>query len=145
MRRDTLADVAGLPSTLEEVVNGLDLVAPQRPLPCYAVLRARRKVDLVAHATICWQLRRDLVGEDVGKLTSRLVDRVVRRLQRLPRLRSKALFTADFGSAFFGRDDVSAKSTELIAYDTESPSVIKHTCTARERRGQERDLAPRGG
>ncbi|KAE8904965.1 hypothetical protein PF003_g11273 [Phytophthora fragariae] len=154
MRRDTLADVTGLPATLEEVVNGLDLVARQWPLPCYAVLRARREVDLVAHATICWQLRRDLVGEDVGKLTSRLVDRVARRLRRLPRLRSKALFTR---SALFGCDDVSAESMELITCDTESPSVIKHTCSmspalrSRRKFFQERpgrlvmDLASRGG
>lgn len=35
----------------------------------------------------------------------------------------------DFFSALFGRDDVSSDSTEIIVWDTESPSLIKHTCS----------------
>ncbi|GMF82094.1 unnamed protein product [Phytophthora fragariaefolia] len=54
MWRGALSDMAGLPATFEEFVDGLHLVSRQWPLPYHAVLRAWREVYLVANATIRW-------------------------------------------------------------------------------------------
>ncbi|KAG2762516.1 hypothetical protein Pcac1_g25675 [Phytophthora cactorum] len=54
-----------LAATLEELVNGFDLVSEQRPLPRHAVLRAGHEIDLMANSSVGWQLSWDLVRKNV--------------------------------------------------------------------------------
>ncbi|KAG3119220.1 hypothetical protein PI125_g2162 [Phytophthora idaei] len=63
-----------LEATLEELVNGFDLISRQRPLPRHAVLRAGREIDLVANSSVGWQLSWDLVRKNVRVLAGGLVD-----------------------------------------------------------------------
>ncbi|KAE8890737.1 hypothetical protein PF003_g25405 [Phytophthora fragariae] len=82
--------MASLAAAFEEVIDGLDLIPRQWPLPRHAVLRPGHEVDLVPDTSLSRKFRRNLLGEDVLELAGKRVDGVVRVLEGLPRLCSEA-------------------------------------------------------
>ncbi|KAE8914775.1 hypothetical protein PF003_g1577 [Phytophthora fragariae] len=90
VRRDTLSHVASLAAAFEEIINGLNLIPRQWPLPRHAVLRPGHEVDLVPDASLSRKFRRNILGGNVFELACKRVDGVVRVLEGLPRLRSEA-------------------------------------------------------
>ncbi|KAE8876733.1 hypothetical protein PF003_g39157 [Phytophthora fragariae] len=90
VRRDTLSHVASVAAAFEEVIDGLNLIPRQWPLPRHAVLRPGHEVDLVPDTSLSRKFRRNLLGEDVFELACKRVYGVARVLEGLPRLGSEA-------------------------------------------------------